>query len=258
MTCTRCGHLMMDGTYLCASCWVAALPADQPRGGRQLVIAVAALVVAAAIAGTAVAFARFWPHPGSGRAAAAQQQVPAAQLQGPGIAAMMPAAGAAPAIGPGGAAALGPAVSLAPGRIARRLARHSGPLVAVIPMAAGGPHEDAVLTFLTRYFTAINRHRYRAYLRLFSPESRSSLPGTQFSAGYQPTRNVRPTLIGLKRGGPGRLAATVAFTSHRRGGSIAPRAACVHWIITLYLVRDGRRYVIGNPPAGYVANRQAC
>jgi len=242
MTCTRCGSQMAPGGHLCASCGAAALPAGPVvHGGRHIAIAVAALVVAAAITGTAVAFARSGPQPAGRRAMAGQPRTP-------GSLASMPEAGEVPA--PVSPAPVSPASSPA--------ASPSGPLVGVDPAAAAGPHEGAVLAFVTRYFTAINHHRFRAYLRLFSRESRSGLSAGKFRGGYGTTTDVTPKLVKLESDGSRRLAATLTFTSHQRADTSPLRAACVHWTITLYLVRDGRQYVIGNPPADYAATGRAC
>ena len=254
MTCTRCGGQIPAGTHLCTACGAAALPPGPARSGRHIAIAVAALVVAAAITGTAVAFA----HSGVARRAAGR--VPAGQHRTPGTVATMPQAGDAPTPGSGAATPVSPATSPATGPSASPSgsAGAAGPLVAVAPTAAAGPHEVAVLAFLTRYFTAINHHRYRAYLRLYSRQSRGRLSAAQFEAGYGTTRDARPTLVGLDAPGRGQLAATVMFTSHQRADTSPQHAACVRWTITLYLVRDGRRYVLGDPPADYAASGRPC
>jgi hypothetical protein len=170
----------------------------------------------------------------------------------------MPQAGDAPTPDPGAATPVSPATSPATGPPASPSASPRAPLVAVAPAAAAGPHEVAVLTFLTRYFTAINHHRYRAYLRLYSRPSRGSLSAAQFEAGYATTRDIGPTLVSLDAPGRGQLAATVTFTSHQRADTSPQHAACVRWTITLYLIRDGRRYVMGDPPADYAASGRPC
>jgi hypothetical protein len=105
---------------------------------------------------------------------------------------------------------------------------------------------------------AINDHDYRAYLHLFSPESRGALSGAGFQAGYGTTRDSAERLTELAATTPGRLAATVTFTSHQSPASSPAHAGCLRWNITVYLVRRGGRYVIGNPPADYYAKDQPC
>jgi hypothetical protein len=105
---------------------------------------------------------------------------------------------------------------------------------------------------------AINDHDYRAYLHLYSPETRRALSWARFQAGYGTTHDSAERLTELAATAPGQLAATVTFTSHQSPASSPPHAGCLRWNITVYLVRRGVRYVIGNPPADYYARDQPC
>jgi hypothetical protein len=189
----------------------------------------------AALAGGAIVFAQAGrPHP-----AASGDQAP----QGGG-----PAPGASDL-------ASGPLAGDSP---AQPAAVSPGPAVAIASAAAAAPHAAAVGAFLTRYFSVINRHDYRAYLRLFGPQSRRALSAAGFRTGYATTRDTKESLTGLTTSGPGQLAAAVTFTSRQDPGSSQEHAGCLHWSITLYLVRLGRRYVIGNPPDVYAATFRRC
>ncbi len=130
--------------------------------------------------------------------------------------------------------------------------------VVVAAGAAATPHERPVVSFLTRYFAAINHHDYQAYLRLFSAAIRGSLTAAAFSAGYGSTRDSLATLrhIGIVR--PGQLAAVITFTSHQKPGQSPSQSACTRWRISLYLTREGNEYQLQRPPSGYQASFRAC
>jgi hypothetical protein len=130
--------------------------------------------------------------------------------------------------------------------------------VAVAAGAAASPHARPVVSFLTRYFAAINHHDYRAYLRLFSHTDRGSLTPAAFSAGYGSTRDSLATLrhIGVVR--PGQLAAVVTFTSHQRPGQSPSHSACTRWRISVYLILESTGYLLQTPPSRYQASFRAC
>ena len=50
----------------------------------------------------------------------------------------------------------------------------------------------------------------------------------------------------------------MTFTSRQAAADSPAHAACVRWQITIYLVRQDGRYVIGNPPPNYAAADRAC
>ena len=134
----------------------------------------------------------------------------------------------------------------------------TGRRVAVAAGAATAPDARPVVSFLTRYFTAINDHDYRAYLRLYSPAIRGSLTPKAFSAGYGTTRDSLATLRHIGVIGLGQLVAVVTFTSHQQPGQSASRSACTRWRISLYLIRAGGGYLLQTPPTGYLASFRAC
>jgi hypothetical protein len=131
-------------------------------------------------------------------------------------------------------------------------------VVDVAPAAATAPHVSAAVSFLTRYFTAINSHDYGAYQRLFSASVRGQLSAAAFSSGYGSTQDSRAVLHSIKVPGRGRLVVLVTFSSHQRSAVSATHSACTTWTIALYLVRQGHNYVIESPPGGYQASSRSC
>jgi len=207
-------------------------------GGRRIMLISAALVLVLAAAGGVVALVT-----ASGPGAAARGQL----LTQPGG-----QSGTAP--GGGAAAGRGTAPAGRQGRTVR-------PAVILAPAVRSQPYARPAGRFLARYFRAINHHDYRAYLRLFAPASRAALSQSRFLAGYGTTHDVTPRLIRLTQAGLRQLAATVTFTSHQDATASPAHASCLHWRITVYLIRHGtrhERYFIGTPPAGYAAREHAC
>jgi hypothetical protein len=257
MRCARCGRETDGDAPPCTACMTpASLPSTPSPGGRRIAATAAAVVLVLASAAAGVAFAtagdrrpaaagQVLAHPGDLRAASDSTRSAAGSADGSGSAASTGSAGST------GAAAGQPAPAASPGPSAR-------PVVGIAFRAGAQPHAAAADTFLGSYFTAINDHDYRAYLHLFSPESRGALSRAGFQAGYGTTHDSAERLTELAATAPGRLAATVTFTSHQSPASGPAHAGCLRWNITVYLVRRGGRYVIGNPPAGYFAKDQPC
>ncbi len=131
-------------------------------------------------------------------------------------------------------------------------------LVTIAPGAATAPHEAAVVAFLNRYFHAINRHDYGAYERLFGPALRGGLSVTKFSAGYGTTRDSAETLRSIRVIGAGQIDALVTFISHQQATDSPTNTTCTGWRISLYLIRQGGRYVLGTPPEGYQPSYHSC
>jgi hypothetical protein len=156
-----------------------------------------------------------------------------------------------------------PAASRQPGKTRSR--RKIGPgrtaahrLLTVEPQAASAPHAAAVQAFLRRYFTAINNHDYAAYRQLFSRELRGGLSATQFASGYGSSQDSLATLRSITVPAAGRVKADVTFVSHQRPADSATHSACTTWSISLFLGKQGGKYVIESPPAGYGATSAAC
>ncbi len=196
------------------------------RNGHWIALAVAAVVLVGTAAALTVAL--YASQPGGSRAAGAGASAPARASTKPGQ-----TGGAAAASGGTG-------------------------LISVAPAAAGSAHATAVVTFLTRYFTAINGHDYAAYRKLFRPAVRAELSAQEFSAGYGSTRDSLAVLRSVGVARAGRLDVLITFTSHQRPAGSPTHSACTRWSIRLYLVRRDGSYLLQRPPSGYRASFRAC
>ncbi len=132
------------------------------------------------------------------------------------------------------------------------------PGVAIAQAAARNAAAPRVAIFLTRYFAAINGHDYPSFRRLLDGQMRQIETAQRFGTGFRSTRDSGATLTAVSQAPDGRLAASVAFTSHQSPADSPDQSACTRWAITLYLERAGGSYVIGPPPVGYQASHQAC
>jgi hypothetical protein len=194
-------------------------PARRARG-RWLVFAVAAAVLLVAGGGTALAFAGFRHH-GSHNTAAGHR--PAGHPRSA-------RRNNTPAPSPSSAAS------------ARRL-------VALAPGVAAEPDAVAVRRLLSRYFTAINRHRFVAFRHLLAPEARHGMTIAHFTAGYGTTTDSSVVLRGISATSAGQVAAHVTFVSHQAAADSPTKSACTRWDLTLYLDRAGTRFLVGLAPA---------
>ena len=205
-------------------------PPSNPHGGRRIAFAAAAAVlVIAIVTATVVVLAH---HRGAGAAAQAGGRSPGTAPSRPGASSPAAAHSGAPASGDG--------------------------VVTIAKAAAGSPHAGTVVSFLVRYFSAINSHDYRAYRRLFSYSIRGELTESTFILGYGSTHDSRAVLHNVDVIGPGKLEALVTFTSHQQPGSSPTGSSCTAWRITLYLTRLGHSYVLQPPPTGYQPSYRAC
>lgn len=130
--------------------------------------------------------------------------------------------------------------------------------ITVLPGAASGPDSPAVVTFLTRYFSAINHHNFAAYRRLFSASLRGGLSRAGFTAGYGSSKDSQITLHAITAPSAGQLTAAVTFTSHQLPAASPNNSACTAWNIALYLRQEGGGLVLVSPPAGYQATFRNC
>jgi hypothetical protein len=131
-------------------------------------------------------------------------------------------------------------------------------LVSVGAAAANSPQEPAVVSFLSRYFTAINQHDYAAYQRLFSPALRTGLSAADFQSGYGSSLDSRAKLHSITPAGVGQIAVSVTFISHQQVTTSQTQSGCTAWNITLYLAAQGQGFVIVSPPAGYTPTFRDC
>jgi hypothetical protein len=131
-------------------------------------------------------------------------------------------------------------------------------LVTVSQTASLSPHAVAAVSFLTKYFSAINAHDYNAYQHLFSAELRSGLSQSAFTAGYGTTRDSGIVLRSVSIVGPTEISAVVGFTSHQLAASSPTKTTCTVWSIGLYLIKQGRHYLLQTPPGSYRAAAASC
>jgi hypothetical protein len=131
-------------------------------------------------------------------------------------------------------------------------------LVTIEPSAAGQSSAPAVVSFLAKYFTAINHHDFAAYRRLFSTSLRGGLSSAAFGRGYGTSRDSLVTLHSVSSAGTAELDAAVTFTSRQQPADSPTHSACTAWVISLYLTKEGRNYVLVSPPAGYQASFSDC
>ena len=127
--------------------------------------------------------------------------------------------------------------------------------VAVSASAAQGPDEQHVVSFLRRYFTAINNHSYGQYAPLLMASQRPT--PQQFQSGFSSTVDSAATLTALAPTPTG-VAATVKFTSHQSPSQSPTGTSCNSWQITLFLQPHGGGYRIGPAAPGYHAQYLTC
>ena len=123
-----------------------------------------------------------------------------------------------------------------------------------------GPSPDttATVTFLTKYFSAINKHNYLKYQHLFSAGLRGGLSESAFVSGYGSSHDSHIVLRSISVTGPGEIDAIVSFTSHQQAASSPTKSACTAWSITLYLVKQDHRYLVQTPPHDYQPSAVSC
>jgi len=80
----------------------------------------------------------------------------------------------------------------------------------------------------------------------------------EFSSGFHSTTDSHAVLSAISGISPGQVDAAVTFTSHQLPTDSPSKTACTDWSITLYLRKQGGRYVLGPAPPGYHAVYQAC
>jgi len=120
------------------------------------------------------------------------------------------------------------------------------------------PAEPTVAAWLDRYFTAINRHDYQAYVSLLDSREAANESRSGFTSGYGTTTDSAATLTSISDLSGGGEAATVSFTSHQSPAQSVNDSSCDQWTITIYLEPGGSGYVLVPPPAGYHSSYGSC
>jgi hypothetical protein len=151
------------------------------------------------------------------------------------------------------ATGLGPAGAASPSRPAA-----VDNVVTVEPGAATAPHEAAVVAFLDRYFSAINRHAFRAYKRLFTPALRSGLSAATFGLGYGSTRDSAETVGSINVIGAGQVEAIVTVTSRQQPGDSPGQSSCMAWRMSLSPIQGGSGYLLAALPDAYQPSSRSC
>jgi hypothetical protein len=213
-----------------------------PSGGhRTLFIVAGVVVVLLAAGGGAYALVQ----PGKGKPAARSSRTgPAGNV----VVATTAPPTPSPSATPSATSPASPAPSASP--------TQPGP-VSVAAGVAANPARSQVVTFLDRYFTAINKRDYAAYNSLLDATEQQSDSKSSFESGYATTTDSAEQLTGLTSTG-GDIAATVSFTSHQDAADSVNDSSCTAWTITLYLVPQGNSYLITAPPSSYHASHTGC
>jgi hypothetical protein len=138
------------------------------------------------------------------------------------------------------------------------LAAVMGGTVTLTSAAAQNPAASPVAALVNRYFAAINALDYQAYLSLLTPQEQHNVTATQFASTHQSGFDSNETITGISAA-DGKVVAQVTFTSHQNPvDSVDGAQPCTDWQILLFLVQNGRGYLIDQPPPGYHPSHSAC
>jgi hypothetical protein len=131
-------------------------------------------------------------------------------------------------------------------------------LVTTAPGVANAPHEAAVVAFVNSYLSAIDKHGYRAYKRLFSPAAGGQLSAATFRSADGTTQDSALTLASIGVIGAGQVEALVTVTSHQGLVGSPTHSPCAASRISLSLIKQGRGYVLAAQPVEYRASDRRC
>jgi hypothetical protein len=131
-------------------------------------------------------------------------------------------------------------------------------LVAIAPGVTAGAAQAQVETLLSHYFHGINTHSYTEYASTLTAQQQANEPQSAFDSGYSSTTDSGMMLTSLSDSGGGGLTATVTFTSHQSPAQSVDKSACNSWTLNLYLVPQGKGYLIGPAPSGYQPTYSDC
>jgi hypothetical protein len=131
-------------------------------------------------------------------------------------------------------------------------------LVTVGAAAQQDPAASSVVTFLNKYFTAINSHHFHAYKALHLAQQQVGLTRASFNSGYQGTIDSAIRLVSISAAVNGDTQAAVKFTSHQTPNVANNEESCTKWSISLFLAQGGSGYLIDQAPPGYHAASRPC
>jgi hypothetical protein len=206
---------------------------------RPAAFAAIGIIVLAGGTGAVWLFARHGPSPAPGQDSQGQASPASPAVSSPAATAGPPSPATSP---PTAGTSTGPgAVQV---RVSASAARVQG--VASVTAVVG------------KYFTAINAHHYHAYKVLHVPQIQAGLTRASFNSGYPGTVDTAVRLVSISTAADGDTAATVTFTSHQRPNAADNEESCTTWRISLFLTQGSGRYLIDQPPAGYLAASAPC
>jgi hypothetical protein len=116
--------------------------------------------------------------------------------------------------------------------------------VPLSPSAEGSPHAAEISGLIRRYFTAINRHDYDAWLATVST-AQAKQTYEKWIAGYKTTRDSDIYVSDINEGDP--ITVRMQFVSHQ-SVELAPsglKAPCVRWDVTYKIVDEGTGLRVG-------------
>ena len=218
-----------------------------PPGGRGKAVIAALIAVAVLAVGGGVAFWLTYGH-------RAGNSAPSAQTGPSGTGSQGSHGPSSPALSPTPT----PTPTSTPTPTPVTTPTSSGSLVTVAPGVAQEPDASQVESYVINYFTAINNHSYQQYQALLDRKMRRDESPQEFSSGFHSTTDSHAVLSAISGISPGQVDAAVTFTSHQLPADSPSKTACTDWSITLYLRKQGGRYVLGPAPPGYHAVFQAC
>jgi hypothetical protein len=187
------------------------------------------------------------------RSATAAQSPASQAAQGSGsaraaISSASPAASSAPPTAPSPVSTSGPTPSLS-----------TVGSVTVSASAAQNPDANAVASFVSEYFSAINGHSFQAYDALMTPQVRQGQTAQSFSNGFGSSSESDETLVAITPAANGDTAATLTFTSHQNASQAEGNTGtCTDWSITLFLESNGIGYLDGEAPSTYHSHYASC
>jgi hypothetical protein len=227
----------------------ASTPAGPRRrsvGGRSTAFIIVGVVVALAAGGGAYALVSRSP----GHATAQPPARPAVTVPASAAASIAPSSSS-----PTASASAAP--SLSPTATATPSPAQTG-TVRAAPGVVGNPAEPQVDAYLNRYFNSINTRNYSEYNSLLDAQKQQADSRSGFDSGFATTKDSNEVLTGIVDTGGGSLTANVSFTSRQSPADSIDQSACNNWQLSVFLVSQGKGYVMTAAPAGYRASHTDC
>lgn len=221
--------------------------------GHRLTLALSAALVVLMVAGAGAAFAVGRARHGAGAAAGGTSSqitsrsvaVSTSTSPGPTATADQEATRATPppSAGPASSSAASPPAASAAASSASP-GPQAAPAVVLSPAAEASPYGQAVHDLLARYFAAINRRDYDAWLTTVST-SQATRNQDEWTDSYRTTRDSDIYVSDIYPGKP--LRVRLQFTSHQ-AVELAPSAMprpCVRWDVTYQIIDEGTGLRVG-------------